>query len=90
MIRRHAIMIFAGLVVCGGALYGFQKPFREYPGQEYNDFPLPADYRDKTEFVFARLMYPDANGSFGFRRRFADWRKAIQTGPTITSDLTGT
>jgi len=65
------------LAVAGGmsALFAFQKPFREYPGQEYNDFPLPRDYQDKTEFVFARLMYPDGYGGFGFRRRFADWRE---------------
>jgi Domain of unknown function (DUF4159) len=55
--------------------WAFQKPFREYPGQEYNDFPVPPDYRDKTEFVFARLMYPDGYGGFGFSRRFADWRE---------------
>ncbi|HEY1242974.1 MAG TPA: DUF4159 domain-containing protein [Bryobacteraceae bacterium] len=35
-------------------------PFREYPGVEYNDFPLPADSQQKTEFAFARLMYPPA------------------------------
>ena len=57
------------------ALYSFQKPFREYPAQEYNNFPLPADYAEKTEFVFARLMYPDAFGAFGRYRRFADWRQ---------------
>ena len=40
------------------AIYAFQTPFREYPGAEYEDFPLPPDYREKTEWVFARLMYP--------------------------------
>ena len=37
-----------------------QKPFREYPAIEYSDFPLPADYKEPAEFVFARLMYPPA------------------------------
>ena len=41
-----------------GAVFAFQMPFREYPGVEYNDFPLPADYQQKTEWTFARLMYP--------------------------------
>jgi hypothetical protein len=50
---------------CASAVWAFQKPFREYPGQEYNDFPLPADYQEKAEFVFARLMYPDAPGGLG-------------------------
>src|SRR6185369_6508804 len=46
-----------------GALYALQRPFREYPGVEYSDFPLPVDAREKTEWVFARLMYPSAHGS---------------------------
>jgi len=47
-----------------GTLYGFQLPFREYPGVEYRlgEIPLPADARDKTEWAFARLMYPPAPG----------------------------
>ena len=65
---------FLALLAITGA-WAFQKPFREYPGQEYNDFPLPPDYQSKAEFVFARLMYPDGYGGFGFRRRFADWRE---------------
>jgi len=59
------------------ALYAFQRPFREYPGLEYNDFPRPADYQEKTEWAFARLMYPQANNvrGFGFRRGGGDWRE---------------
>jgi hypothetical protein len=76
MALRQAWMIpivtFSATII---AAWGFQKPFREYPGQEYNDFPIPPDFQDKTEFVFARLMYPDGYGGFGFRRRFADWRE---------------
>jgi hypothetical protein len=41
-----------------GALCAFQRPFREYPGFEYEQFPLPRDYRQPSEWVFARLMYP--------------------------------
>jgi hypothetical protein len=72
---RKALLIIGALTASVSALLAFQRPFREYPGQEYNDFPIPPDYQDKTEFVFARLMYPDAYGGFGFRRRFADWRE---------------
>jgi hypothetical protein len=58
------------------ALYPFQRPFREYPGIEYNNFPRPADYQEKTEWAFARLMYPQGRGSgFGFRRGGGDWRE---------------
>jgi hypothetical protein len=56
--------ILGGAALLAGAVYGFQnfadtpKAFREYPGWEYEDFPLPPDYQEKTEWVFARLMYP--------------------------------
>ena len=57
-----------------GMLYGFQLPFREFPGVEYRvgDISLPADWQEKTEWAFARLMYPQspfARGGrgFGFR-----------------------
>ncbi len=60
------------------AVYAWQRPFREYPGIEYNTFPLPQDYKEKTEWAFARLMYPQASGgygrNFGFRRG-GDWRE---------------
>lgn len=49
------------------------RPFREYPGREYEDFPLPPDYLEKTEWCFARLMYPQYQGSLNGRgggRRF--------------------
>ena len=47
-----------------GSLWAFQAPFREYPGVEYRlgDIPLPQDYQEKTEWAFARLMYPPAPG----------------------------
>src|ERR1041385_3984142 len=66
-----------GLGIAGiSALYAFQRPFREYPGLEYNNFPLPADYAEKTEWAFARLMYPQGSfRGFGFRRGGGDWRE---------------
>src|SRR5260370_39632148 len=61
-----------------GVLQAFQRPFRESPGIEYNDFPLPSDWGEKTEFAFARLMYPPspyARGGYGFRgKRNMGWR----------------
>jgi len=58
----------AGILLVLTSLAAFQKPFREYPGREYNDFPLPPDYMQKSEWVFARLMYPAAFGGRGFGR----------------------
>jgi len=72
--RTPRLGLALGLVLVGG-LCAFQMPFREYAGQEYNDFPLPPDYQQKTEFVFARLMYPQGDwGIFGWLWRF-DWRQ---------------
>ncbi len=58
----------AASVVAFGTLFAFQLPFREFPGVEYRigDIALPADYAEKTEWTFARLMYPPApRGRFG-------------------------
>jgi hypothetical protein len=49
------------------------RPFREYPGREYEQFPLPPDYREPSEWVFARLMYPtfsSGNGGPGYRYNY--------------------
>ena len=81
---RNLLACSVGLVTCLCALSAFQnfrKPWREYPAFEYNDFPIPPDYQEKTEYVFARLMYPNApfaRGGRGGFRRFgfgADWRE---------------
>jgi Domain of unknown function (DUF4159) len=72
-------MTVGGAAALAGTLFAFQMPFREYPGIEYNDFPLPADAYDKAEFMFARLMYPQMPGARGFnagrsRNGGDDWK----------------
>lgn len=68
--------IAGGLVACAliffGTVYAFQRPFREYPGTEYRvgQIPLPQGWDDKTEFVFARLMYPGGGPMDGYYPRF--------------------
>ena len=60
-----------------GTLYAFQRPFREYPGVEYSGMPLPPDWQQKTEWTFARLMYPPGFND-GYRGRFdGDWRLGL-------------
>ena len=39
-------------------VYAFQRPWKEYPGAEYEGYPIPPDYRVPGEWTFARLMYP--------------------------------
>ena len=74
----------AGAFLSLAAITEVHLPFREYPGIEYNDFPLPPDYQVKTEFAFARLMYPPAptarfdrsgsrHGGSGWRQGYSSW-----------------
>ena len=57
---RKLLLISAGIATVAGSSWAFQRPFREYPAIEYNNFPLPDDYKKPAEFAFARLMYPPA------------------------------
>jgi hypothetical protein len=59
-LRTALFAAFLGLAVWGALLA--QKPFKEYPAIEYNDFPLPAGWDQKTEWTRARLRYPDIYG----------------------------
>ena len=62
MFCRTALAVgFVGLIGLWTALPA-QKPFREYPAIEYENFPLPPDWQEKTEWVRARLRYPDVYG----------------------------
>jgi hypothetical protein len=73
---RKLLLPLAGIFLLLGAAFAFQRPFREYPGQEYNDFPVPPDGSEKTEFVMGRLMYPASPyGMFGRLESFHDWRQ---------------
>src|ERR1039458_6209662 len=45
-----AAFVGCGLVVC--TLWA-QDPFREYPAWEYNNFPLPPDYKVPAEWTIA-------------------------------------
>lgn len=73
---RIRILLFLAVIlgVLSFALYA-QKPFREYAGSEYENFPLPPDWEEKTEFSRARLHYPamSMGGGRGFRRAAGSW-----------------
>ncbi len=65
-----------------GTLAAFQSPFREYPGVEYRvgDIPLPPDWQARSEWAFARLMYPPSSyGRYarGFRYGGGNWRQGF-------------
>src|SRR5579872_765665 len=59
-----------------GALYAFQRPFREFTGTEYSigEIPMPPDYQEKTELAFARLMFPPGPLN-GYAGRDWDWHE---------------
>ena len=65
----------AGVAVFLTALVA-QRPFREFPGNEYETFPLPPDYQEKSEWAFARLMYPPASygRGYGYGRFRGPWQ----------------
>src|SRR3954447_19031465 len=69
--RRRATILLVAACLGAWALFSAQKPFREYPAAEYENFPLPPDWNQKTEWTRARLRYPSVYGS-GFRGRFRD------------------
>jgi len=57
-----------------------QRPFRVFRSLEpYDDIALPPDFQEKTEWIFARLMYPQhpnarfARWSYGWGRNL-DWK----------------
>ncbi len=83
----RAFWLITGAAAFLTALCAFQRPFREYPGREYEQFPLPPDWQEKTEWVFARLMYPPAYGrGYGFYRRWGrpdvDWSQGYSSWTT--------
>ena len=63
----HARAVLLAILIGLGAwgVLRAQKPFREYPGVEYENFPLPGDYTEKTEFTRARLKYTSVGGVHG-------------------------
>ncbi len=84
MSSRHILWGLAGALACFAAVTEVHMPFREYPGVEYDQFPLPPDYQEKTEFAFARLMYPPAptarfdrsgsrRGGNGWKLGYSSW-----------------
>jgi hypothetical protein len=53
------------------------KPFREYPGVEYyvGSIPLSPDHQQRTEWAFARLMFPPGPGTINgyYNRDNPNW-----------------
>ena len=80
-------LLSAGAVILTlASALAWQLPWREYPGQD--NIAIPPDYQEKTEWVFARLMYPPFPGPIhgrGFRYRWGNWK---QGNSSWTTDYT--
>jgi hypothetical protein len=69
-------------ILCVGGAFALDRtlphPFREYPGIEYSlgEIPLPPDYQEKTEWAFARMMFPGGRLD-GYRNRELDWHTGV-------------
>src|SRR5215471_11054626 len=57
---KISILLASGTLALVATLYAFQKPFKEFSGTEYRvgNIPLPQGWDEKTDFAFARLMFP--------------------------------
>src|SRR5512142_2391566 len=56
---RKAVWAIVGGVIVLAAVCAAQNPFRVYPSIEpYDNVELPADWQQKSEWIFGRLMYP--------------------------------
>jgi hypothetical protein len=77
MIGRKAACLLGCSFVLLGALWAFQRPFRQYPGVEYFTFELPPDWQARGEWAFARLMFPPGPND-GYAGRFdGDFRQGL-------------
>jgi len=69
--RKRFVRLGCGLLLVG-ALYAVQRPFKQYPGIEYEEFNLPRDWQRPAEWTFARLMFPPGPNN-GYAGRDGDW-----------------
>jgi len=66
---RRRLLIRGSLVAISvTALFALQATFREFPALEDDHVPVPPDAYEKTEWAFARLMYPSGKNASVFGR----------------------
>jgi len=65
---RPLLLLLVAFVTVWGAQQTIVLPreFKEYPGYEYNNFPVPTDYMDKHDWTRARLRYPSFLNVHGY------------------------
>lgn len=75
---RLRLVVPAGLAALSvTALFAFQAGFRQFRQAEEDPAPVPSDAYEKTEWAFARLMYPSGRFGWGYRGSWTtDYPKA--------------
>jgi uncharacterized protein DUF4159 len=71
--RRSSMIWLVFAAIAGWGVLLAQKPFREYSGAEYIDFPLPNDWKTPAEWTRARLRYRALNVVHGQRISPGQW-----------------
>src|SRR5579864_7501685 len=56
--RLRSLLWLVFCAIAGWGVLRAQRPFKDYPGVEYENFPLPPDWQQTTEWTRARLRYP--------------------------------
>ena len=56
--RLRSFLLLVLCAITGWGVLRAQRPFKDYPGVEYEMFPLPPDWQQATEWTRARLRYP--------------------------------
>ena len=56
--RLRSFLLLVLCAITGWGVLRAQRPFKDYPGVEYENFPLPPDWQQSTEWTRARLRYP--------------------------------
>ena len=72
-LRNTLVAGAVGLSLLGAVSVQHPRPWVEYPGVEYDRYPIPPDYQAKSEWVFARLMYPAIRGGPDWQHGRANW-----------------
>jgi Domain of unknown function (DUF4159) len=74
---RILVACVACTVALVGSIHAFQRPFRDYPGVEYDGMTPPPDWAEKTEWAFARMMFPPGWND-GYQGRFdGDYHRGL-------------
>ena len=60
--RFRSVLLLAAIALGLFGIVHAQRPFKEYQAAEYENFQLPPDWQQKTEWTRARLRYPSVYG----------------------------